>query len=224
MSSGRSGLRVWTVIVAAGSGVRFGGPKQLVEIGSSTALDMAIRSALAVSDGVVVAAPEQMRHELERPGTLTVAGGDTRSESVRCGLRSVPANAQAILVHDAARPLATPALFARVVEALEAGEDAVVPVVPVVDSLKRLADDGSLRSVSRENMFAAQTPQGFKADVLRAVHASGIDTTDDGGAAEAMGVRVACVDGERTNMKITTPADLVVARALAGAYMERAGQ
>ena len=127
-------------------------------------------------------------------------------------------------MHDAARPLATPALFARVVEALEAGEDAVVPVVPVVDSLKRLADDGSLRSVSRENMFAAQTPQGFKADVLRAVHASGIDTTDDGGAAEAIGVRVACVDGERTNMKITTLADLVVARALAGAYVERAGQ
>ncbi|MDA8263045.1 MAG: IspD/TarI family cytidylyltransferase [Actinomycetota bacterium] len=210
--------------MAAGTGVRFGGPKQLVEIGSSTALDMSIAAARGVSEGIVVAAPEQMRQELQRAGTVTVAGGATRAESVRRGLRAVPADAQAILVHDAARPLATPALFGRVVEALEAGEDAVVPVVPVVDSLKRLAEDGSLHSVPRENMFGAQTPQGFRADVLRAVHASGLDTTDDGGAAEAMGVRVACVDGERTNLKITTQADLVVARALARAYLEGSGR
>ncbi|MDA8209326.1 MAG: 2-C-methyl-D-erythritol 4-phosphate cytidylyltransferase [Actinomycetota bacterium] len=210
------------MIVAAGSGVRFGGPKQLVEIGTSTALDMAIAAAASVSDGVVVAAPPEMIPQLRRPGTATVAGGATRAQSVRRGLEAVPAQAEVILVHDAARPLATPALFRRVVDALAAGEVAVVPVVPVVDSLKRLSEDGSLHSVPREGMFAAQTPQGFRAQVLRSIHAEGIETTDDGGAAEAMGIRVASVDGERTNMKITTSADLVVARALARTRMEEA--
>ena len=203
------------MIVAAGTGVRFGGPKQLVEIGSSTALDMAIDAALSVSDGIVVVAPAEMVHQLRRPGTVTIPGGATRAESVRCGLEAVPAQAEVILVHDAARPLATPALFKRVVDALAAGEEAVVPIVPVVDSLKKLGEDGSLHSISREKMFAAQTPQGFRAQVLRAVHAAGIETTDDGGAAEAMGFRVGSVDGEQTNLKITTAADLLVARAWA---------
>ncbi len=210
------------MIVAAGSGARFGGPKQLVEIGSSTALDMAIAAALSVSDGVVVAAPAEMVAQLRRPGTLTVPGGATRAESVRCGLDAVPAQAEVILVHDAARPMATPALFRRVVDALVAGEEAVVPVVPVVDSLKRLDEGGSLHSVPREGMFAAQTPQGFRAQVLRAVHSVCVETTDDGGAAEVMGFRVVPVEGEQTNLKITNAADLFVARALAQFRIEEA--
>lgn len=205
---------VWTILVAAGSGERFGGPKQLARLGGRTVLDVALDTALAATDGVVLVVPESSMESMARLGCIVLKGGATRSDSVRAGLARVPTDADFILVHDAARPMASGKLYARVIEALERGELAVVPVMPVVDSLKRSGDEGDLISVSRENMMVAQTPQGFSASALRAIHAARLDTTDDADAAERIGIRVASVSGEAHNLKITTRYDLAVANAL----------
>ena len=144
---------------------------------------------------------------------VVVAGGATRSASVRAGLAAVPDGAAVVLVHDAARPLATEALFERVVAAVRAGAAAAVPAVPVVDTIRRL--DGGV--VDRDLLRAVQTPQGFDAAVLRDVHRTEPDASDDAGLVEAAGGHVELVEGERENLKLTDPIDAVVAEALLAA-------
>jgi 2-C-methyl-D-erythritol 4-phosphate cytidylyltransferase len=177
-------------------------------------LARAVVSAAAVSDGVVVVVSAKRRTEVS--GVLSavggveaiVDGGATRSASVRCGLAAVPDDAGVVLVHDGARPLATPGLFRRVADAVLAGADAVVPGVPVTDSL-RTAGGGV---VARDGVIAVQTPQGFSADSLRAAHAGGGEASDDATLVEAAGGTVVVVEGEPANLKITRPADLDLAR------------
>ena len=120
----------------------------------------------------------------------------------------MPDDAGVVLVHDGARPLATPGLFRRVADAVLAGADAVVPGVPVTDSL-RTAGGGV---VARDGVIAVQTPQGFSADSLRAAHAGGGEASDDATLVEAAGGTVVVVEGEPANLKITRPADLDLAR------------
>ena len=170
--------------------------------------------AAIVVVAVVVVAPTAVDEVAERFAgvdkvSAVVAGGATRSASVRAGLVVVPDDASIVLVHDGARPLATRNLFDAVVAAVRDGADAVVPGVPVSDSLRR-ADC----SVDREGMFAVQTPQGFPAATLRAAHAGGGDASDDATLVEAIGGRVVVVEGEADNLKITRPVDLLVAREL----------
>ena len=143
-----------------------------------------------------------------------VAGGDTRSDSVRAGLRAVPEDAEVVVVHDAARPLATRALFDAVIAAVRAGADAAVPGIPVSDTLKRVEGERVVDTVDRELLVAVQTPQAFRASVLRAAHAQRGDATDDAALVEAVGGQVVVVPGDPRNLKITTPDDLVVAAAL----------
>ena len=204
---------VWTVVVAAGASQRFGGDKLGAVIAPpyGTVLDRSITVAMAAGQGVVVvvAADSPLLAGEHPPALRFVAGGATRSASVRAGLDAVPEAAAAILVHDGARPLASPALFARVVEAITGGAEVVVPVVPVVDTIRSV--DGGV--VDRERLRAVQTPQGFRAAVLRAAHAAGAEATDDAALAEALGASVTLVAGETTNLKITRPVDLVVARS-----------
>jgi len=207
-------VSTWTVVVAAGSGTRFGGDKQLADLSGMAVLARAVVSAAAVSDGVVVVVSAERRTEVS--GVLSavggveaiVDGGATRSASVRCGLAAVPDDAGVVLVHDGARPLATPGLFRRVADAVLAGADAVVPGVPVTDSL-RTAGGGV---VARDGVIAVQTPQGFNADSLRAAHAGGGEASDDATLVEASGGTVVVVEGEPANLKITRPADLDLAR------------
>ena len=207
-------MSTWTVVVAAGSGTRFGGDKQLADLSGMAVLARAVVSAAAVSDGVVVVVSAKRRTEVS--GVLSavggveaiVDGGATRSASVRCGLAAVPDDAGVVLVHDGARPLATPGLFRRVADAVLAGADAVVPGVPVTDSL-RTAGGGV---VARDGVIAVQTPQGFNADSLRAAHAGGGEASDDATLVEASGGTVVVVEGEPANLKITRPADLDLAR------------
>jgi len=203
-------MSVWTVVVAAGSSERFGADKQSAELVGRTVLERSVDAA-GDSDGVVVVvAPAVVGEVTERLGGsvhAVVAGGATRSASVRAGLAVVPDVANVVLVHDGARPLASRDLFARVVAAVEAGADAVVPGVPVNDSLRRV--DGA---VDREGMMAVQTPQGFPAATLRAAHAGGADASDDATLVEAYGGSVVVVDGEADNLKVTRPVDLLVAR------------
>jgi 2-C-methyl-D-erythritol 4-phosphate cytidylyltransferase len=199
---------VWTVVVGGGSGQRYGRPKQYDEVAGRRIIDHSVAVARAVSDGVVVVVPAA---DAEREGA--VAGGATRSESVRNGLAAVPADAAIVCVHDAARPLATPELYARVIAAVAAGADGAIPGVPVTDTIKlvdELVDGGGtvVGTPDRARLVAVQTPQAFRAEMLRAAHAAGGEGTDDAALVEAEGGRVVVVPGEVENLKVTTPSDL----------------
>jgi 2-C-methyl-D-erythritol 4-phosphate cytidylyltransferase len=201
----------WCIVVAGGSGRRFGGAKQFERIGQERVVDRSVRIAASVCDGVVLVLPsDAVDSVVVDHATVTVPGGASRSASVRRGLDVVPPDA-VVLVHDAARPLASPALFERVVAAVREGAAAAVPVVPVSDTIRDV--DGGV--VDRERLRAVQTPQGFPAAVLRAAHAGAPEGTDDAGLVEATGAAVVLVEGEPTNLKITGPQDLAVATLLA---------
>lgn len=217
-------LEVWTIVVAGGAGLRFGSRKQFADLGGRTVVQRAVDVAATCSTGVVVVVPKDMvaDHGIEvdtnplvsadRIGPVlgVVAGGASRAESVRAGIAAIPPSCTAILVHDAARPLASAQLFARVVSALEQGADAVVPAIPVSDTIRRR--DGGV--VDRNELLAVQTPQGFTVDALRRAHHSGDDATDDATLVERAGGTVRVVDGEVTNTKITDPTDIVTATAV----------
>jgi 2-C-methyl-D-erythritol 4-phosphate cytidylyltransferase len=211
--------RVWTIVVAGGSGSRFGGLKQFEPLGDQRIIDRAVAVANAVSDGVIVVVPAaDVQHESSVfvAPVRVVAGGASRSESVRAGLAAVADDATIVCVHDAARPFATVQLYRVVLDAIAAGAQAVVPGVPVTDTIKVVADDGTVQSTpARDRLVAVQTPQGFRASVLRAAHASGADGTDDAALVEAVGGCVVVVAGEVDNRKVTNPDDLQWARSLA---------
>lgn len=140
---------------------------------------------------------------------------------MRAGLAAVPADAEVVLVHDAARPLASPALFDAVVEAIDAGADGAVPALDVTDTVKRVAAGVVVETLDRSGLVTVQTPQAFRADTLRKAHAAGVDATDDAGLVERAGGRVVIVTGETSNIKITDPGDLDVAhRAIVGLASE----
>ncbi len=205
-----AGGDTWTIVVAAGRGSRFGGAKQYETVAGRRVLDWSVAAARSVSAGIVLVVPPKASLADEPSVDCTVAGGATRSSSVRAGLAAVPREASVVLVHDAARPLASPDLFALVVEAVRAGADAVVPAVPVVDALRSRAG----RPVDRDQLVAVQTPQGFRADALRAAHVGSPEATDDASLVEAAGGKLVIVAGERTNLKITDRTDLVLAAAM----------
>jgi 2-C-methyl-D-erythritol 4-phosphate cytidylyltransferase len=201
---------VWVIVVAAGQATRFGRPKQYEPLAGRRVIDWSLDAARSVASGVVVVVPPGAEAQPEADATRTVAGGTTRSASVRAGLAAVPEDAAVVLVHDAARPLASAELFARVVDAVRRGADAVVPVVAVADTLRRRA--GGV--VDRDELVAVQTPQGFRAAALRDAHATGAEATDDASLVEEQGGTVVLVDGEPSNRKITDPADLGAAEGM----------
>lgn len=216
---------VAVLVPAAGMGVRLGpgGPKALRLLGGQPLLVHAVRRVAAAAGVgcVVVAAPpaevEAVRALLSEVAPVTVVpGGDTRQASVAAALAAVPAEFEIILVHDAARALTPPAQVAQVADAVRAGHDAVIPVLPVVDTIKEVAASGAVvGTVDRSVLRAVQTPQGFRRQVLSAAHAAAVDEhTDDAGMVEKLGITVHCVPGDEAAMKITRPVDLVIAEAL----------
>ncbi|MHB1138494.1 MAG: IspD/TarI family cytidylyltransferase [Microthrixaceae bacterium] len=203
----------WCIVVGGGSGRRYGGAKQFEELVGTRVVDRSVRTAAAVCDGVVLVLPAASLGSSDAavPGATTVvAGGATRADSVRAGLAAVPQDAGVVLVHDAARPLASVELFRRVDSAVRSGARVVVPATAVVDTIRRV--DGGV--VDRDTLRAVQTPQGFDAELLREVHATGAEGTDDAGLAEVLGVEVVLVEGEPTNLKLTGPEDRIIAAAL----------
>lgn len=208
---------VWAVVVAAGHGARFGGAKQFLSLAGTTVVERSIAASRSVAGGVVVVLPAGEAGEPWGADTA-VEGGATRSASVRAGLAALPASAEIVVVHDAARPLASPALFSRVVEALSEGVAGAVCAIPVVDTLKEVAGDPPVvrRTVPRETLVAIQTPQAFPAGVLRRAHAAGAEATDDAALVESLGGLVRVVPGDPANIKITDPADLALAELLLG--------
>ena len=211
---------VWTIVVAGGSGSRFGGLKQFAELSGRRMVDWAVETAAKASTGVVVVVPATAAADPEfcSPvgATCVVAGGSSRSESVRCGLAAVPAEAEIICVHDAARPFATTELFSRVIAAIDTGVDAAIPGINVTDTIKVVDSRGRVTNTpDRVMLRAVQTPQAFRAAALRTAHAKGGEATDDAAVVEAHGGYVVVVDGEADNRKITGAADLEWARSLA---------
>jgi 2-C-methyl-D-erythritol 4-phosphate cytidylyltransferase len=228
---------VAAVVPAAGLGQRLGsdGPKAMHLLGGEPMLVHSVRTlAAGPVDLVVVAAPPGQRAEVlallagAHPGAeLTVVdGGPTRSDSVRLALAALPASVQVVLVHDAARPLVPGALVAAVVAAVEGGADAVVPGLPVTDTVKQV--DGAevvVATVDRSALRAVQTPQGFRREVLDTAYAgpeSG-SATDDAGHVERAGGVVVVVPGAEEAFKVTRPLDLVLAEAVLAGRRQAGG-
>ena len=203
-------MEIWAVVVAGGTGARFGRPKQLAMLSGRRVIDRSIDALRPHSAGVVVVGSDAVGTASELAVADVAPPGPTRSASVRSGLSRLPASATHVLIHDAARPLVPDAVVASVVRALSDGANAVVPVTPVTDTL-RAATGGT---VDRSAYVAVQTPQGFELATLAAAHADGADATDDAAVIERNGTDVVHVDGSPINLKITFPHDLVVAEAL----------
>ncbi|MEN3341662.1 MAG: 2-C-methyl-D-erythritol 4-phosphate cytidylyltransferase [Actinomycetota bacterium] len=214
-------MSVWAILVAAGRGERLGldRPKAFARLGENPLLAEPLRRLDESDwvDAVVVVSPPGW----EEPAILLaeelgcgkvsacVAGAATRAGSVRAGLAELPADALVALVHDAARPLLPEEVVGRVLAPLSEGWDGAVPGLPVVDTLKRVASDGAVaETVSRDGLYAVQTPQAFPVDVLRAAVAADAEASDCAGLVEASGGRVKVVPGDPRLVKVTTAADL----------------
>ncbi|MEH0930553.1 2-C-methyl-D-erythritol 4-phosphate cytidylyltransferase [Micromonospora sp. CPCC 205558] len=223
---------VAVLVPAAGAGVRLGPgrPKALRLLAGEPLLVHAVRRLAAAPSvhTIVVAAPTaevQGVRELLAPvaPVIVVPGGAERQASVAAALAAVPAGPAIVLVHDAARALTPPELVESVAAAVRSGLDAVIPVLPVVDTIKEVdADEVVLGTVDRSALRAVQTPQGFRRAVLSAAHAAAGDSlTDDAGLVEKQGVAVSCVPGSEYALKITRPFDLALAEHLLAAGMTR---
>ena len=205
-------MEAWAVVVAAGRGARFGAAKQFADLCGRPVVDWSLDTARRSCQGVVLVVPADVVGDWK--ADVVVTGGDTRSASVRAGLEAVPDSADVIAVHDAARPLAPLALWRAVIDAVAKGADAAIPAAPVTDTVKEVTDGGRLVTLDRSRLVAVQTPQAFRAELLKQVHRAGAEATDDAALVEAAGGTVELVESPGHNLKITSPADLVVAAAL----------
>lgn len=222
-------MLVSVIIVAAGSGSRLGAnvPKAFVKVGEATLLENTLRTVATIDTvgEIVIATPPGMEpptHNLARAAQLTrpvkvVAGGAERQDSVRIALQLTSVEAEVVIIHDAARPFATPAMFeASIARASECG--AAIVAMPLADTLKRVADRLIRETIPRADLWQAQTPQAFRRDLIIKAHdralREGIMATDDADLVERMGVEVAVVAGSPTNLKITTADDFKLAQAI----------
>jgi 2-C-methyl-D-erythritol 4-phosphate cytidylyltransferase len=211
---------VWAVLVAAGRGERLGEdrPKAFVRLGDLPMLAEPLRRLDESEwiDAVVVVAPPEWEEPAillaEEVGaskvTACVAGGESRTASVRVGVAEVPGDVDVILVHDAARPLLPDEVIRRLLGALADGCDGVVPVLPVTDTVKRVRDGVVDETLRRDDLVSVQTPQAFAAPALRAALANGADGSDCASLVEANGGRIRTVAGDERLLKVTTRADL----------------
>lgn len=222
--------RVAAIIPAAGSGERFGAqiPKAFIELDG---ISLLTRSALAMSvvaDVIVVAAPSNQlelasEHLVNVDAEVhVVAGGSARQDSIANALNVLPDDVEFVLVHDAARPLVPIEVTKRVLAEIQNGAVAVIPVLPIADTIKRVdAQNNVVETVDRNQLRRVQTPQGFTRQTLHQAYADPtIIATDDAGLMEALGITVLTVAGDELAMKITTSQDLQIASALLGVTNE----
>lgn len=216
MNDARDHRVTGVIVVAGGLGTRLGAgcPKALVEVGGESLVAHAVRRGIAAAGvrQVVVVAPQGYLEEFRAllPATVeVVVGGAERTDSVAAGVAALGPQVGVVLVHDAARALAPTALFERVAQAVVAGADAVVPGLPVTDTIKQVDDAGVVVATpDRAALRAVQTPQAFDRDALERAHALGEQATDDAALVERLGGRVQVVDGDPHALKVTTPRDL----------------
>ena len=220
-------MTVAAIVAAAGRGERLGAhvPKALVEVGGRPLVAHAVaRLRAAGCSEVVVAAPAEAvdRFAALLPDATVIAGGATRQASVAAALQTLPADVDVVLVHDAARGLAPSSVAEAVIAAVRAGADAVVPVLPLADTVKEVDSAGWVRrTLDRAALRAVQTPQGFRRLVLERAHqaAGSGDSYDDASLVEALGLTVRTVPGDPAALKITTAADLVTVVALVAEHV-----
>jgi 2-C-methyl-D-erythritol 4-phosphate cytidylyltransferase/2-C-methyl-D-erythritol 2,4-cyclodiphosphate synthase len=209
--------KVALLIPAAGSGERFGAPipKALVQLNGRTLIEHAVLNLGPIATQIIVAAPvgfEAEFHKILGDAVTIVTGGSTRTKSVKIALESIAPEIEYVLVHDAARPLASGELGNRVIEALAAGDVAVIPALSVTDTIKEVdASNYVVSTPNRERLRAVQTPQGFARETLVKAHMQNIEATDDGALVEAMRGKVKIIEGENRALKITNPEDLASA-------------
>jgi 2-C-methyl-D-erythritol 4-phosphate cytidylyltransferase/2-C-methyl-D-erythritol 2,4-cyclodiphosphate synthase len=210
------------IIAAAGSGERFKAkiPKALIHLGDKTLLEHAIARIAPAVQQIIVTAPAGYEDQIQTllgDGVVVVTGGATRSESVRIGLSAVDSAADFILVHDAARSLASTGLAQTIIASLQSGEVAVIPGLAEVDTVNVIGSDGYVLSTpDRAMLRTIQTPQGFQAAILREAHQQSGEATDDATLVSKLGHKVKVITGEEAAMKITTPADLAIAMTFLG--------
>lgn len=199
-------MNVRGIVVAGGSGTRFGEPKHSLVLDGVPLWQRGVDALVAagVSEVVVVG---------DLPGG--VPGGERRRDSVQAGLATLPIDTNWVLIHDAARPLVTRCVVERVLQRASLGDvDGVIPAIPLTDTIKRIDGEFVVATADRLALVAAQTPQAFRFDVLNAAHArSDDDATDDAALVERGGGAVVHVMGDPSNIKITYPGDLAIARA-----------
>ncbi len=201
-------MSVGTLIVAAGSGRRFGGHKQFERVDGVTLLDAAVERARSVSNRIVVALPQGVELPRSSDQIAYAIGADTRTGSVANAFRQLGDGFDYVLVHDAARPFASQTLFERVVAALARGCEAVIPAVGSVDTLKVVDNGFVLETLDRAKIVRVQTPQGFRYDVLAQVVATRREASDEATIAEELGYPVTVVPGEDAASKVTLRTDL----------------
>jgi 2-C-methyl-D-erythritol 4-phosphate cytidylyltransferase len=229
MSTAATG-RVAAIIPAAGSGVRLGAdiPKAFLEIGGLSLLTRSALAMSAVADILIIAAPvdglDEASAQLAQVDAEIhiVAGGEHRQESVANALRMVPEDVSIVLVHDAARPLVPIEVSQNVVAAIRGGAKAAIPVLPLVDTIKRVNNQGiAIETVDRNQLRRVQTPQGFdRATLDLAYRNPEVVATDDAGLMDALGIPVVTVAGDERSLKITTMADVQHALSLLEATSE----
>ena len=209
--------KVALLIPAAGSGERFGAPipKALVQLNGRTLIEHALLNLGPIATQIIVAAPagyEDKFREILGGAVTVVTGGSTRTKSVKIALESIAQEIEYVLVHDAARPLASGELGQKIIEALAAGDVAVIPALSVTDTIKEVdASNYVVATPNRERLRAVQTPQGFARETLVKAHMQNIEATDDGALVEAMRGKVKLIEGENRALKITNPEDLAAA-------------
>jgi len=214
------------IIAAAGSGERFGAtlPKALISLGNRTLIEHAVAALAPVASEIVICAPagyEKQIQELVGDDITVVVGGTTRSDSVRAGIAALSGKSKYVLVHDAARALATTELAQRVLTSLEKGEVAVIPGLELIDTVKSIDASGHvIATPERASLRRVQTPQGFELAILKKAHESAAEATDDGALVEALGHKVLIIKGEERAIKVTTPADLATALSILGTSSE----
>jgi len=202
------------IIAGAGMGHRLGAeiPKALIQIQGITLLERAFISLSKVVDEIIITAPagyEEQFKAIVGQSAEVITGGVLRSDSIRVALKALSPSVESVLIHDAARALASSALAARVLDELRSGQSAVIPVLKVIDTIKEIDRDGFVRATpDRSSLVAAQTPQGFNRQVLERAHSASDDATDDAALVEAIGVKVKTIEGEASAFKITTKEDI----------------
>lgn len=215
---------VWALVLAGGSGLRFGGrPKQFEPVGGIRMIDRTVAAARRTCSGVTVVLPPGLGWDGEPVDALAV-GGDHQSESLRAGLATVPDAAAVVVVCDPAHPLAADRLFVDVIDAVRRGAAGAVPVVPILEVVQRVEAGRVVATIPKNDLVLTQSPQAFDAAVLREVHADRPRPVENSGLLVERGHRVDTVPGDPANLHVTTPEELAILDRIASADTPMEGQ
>ncbi|MEU6700036.1 2-C-methyl-D-erythritol 4-phosphate cytidylyltransferase [Pseudonocardia sp. NPDC046786] len=206
---------VWAIVLAGGRGARYGRLKQLEELAGARLVDHTVAAARRTCDRVALVLPPGLAWD-GAPVDALATGGDHQSESLRAGLAAVPDDAGILVLADPAHPLAADRIFRAVVAAVRDGADGAVPVVPLLEVAQRVVDGVVVETLPKQDTVLTQSPQAFRADVLRAAHADAPRPVENSGMLAARGHRIVTVPGDPANLHVATAEDLAVVRRLAG--------